>query len=468
MRLNCYGQSSDIDTICLRGYDSPLASESPGDEARERSRNELEEDAVCLPIGAEGSNLVGLIRGLRPVPLGFLGMIALVFLLERELARNELRFSSVTRLAWKFSAQAARKDAKRAEILCFGSSLIKFGLVPSVLESKTGRSAFNIATPAGKLSTTYYVLKRALDAGAHPTAVIMDAVDRPIPVSVRDERHVSIWSSLREWSELLTIPESLELAFQARDATFAGESVLFKTLKSFKCRAEVWLAIRKLIELGPESGKVDFRVLSVLRNWNFNKGAFVLCSNLKIDPNAAETITPRPPVARELKDGYWLENRLARYYARRLLDLAAARKIQVFLVMPPLPSLELANQDASGIALYYKRRAARWMERYPNVTVIDGRDSEYDPTAFSDEIHMSYKGVVTFSRDLGTIVAARLGESSAGTRWVAMPKYEYRPPDVFVEDHDMSRLALYNPVEYRELRDAPMMATRVDTDLGRK
>jgi hypothetical protein len=393
-------------------------------------------------------------------------MIALVFLLEREFTRYELRFSSVPRLGWKFSANALRTDVKRAEILCLGSSLIKFGLAPSILENETGRSALNISVPAGKLSSTYYVLKRALDAGAHPTAVIMDGFDLPILATDREERHVAIWSSLREWSELLTIPECFELALRARDPWFVAESALFKTLTSFKCRSEVQTSINIVVSKGVIP--VADSLWTALRNWNFNKGAFVLCSNLEKYPDAAQAETPRPAVAGELKSGSWVENRLARYYAHRLLNLAAARKVQVFLVLPPLPSLMLAGQDFNGFSLYYKRRAARWMERYPNLTVIDGRDSEYDPTAFCDDLHMTYKGVVTFSRDLGTIVAARLGSSAVGTRWIALPKYEYRPPDVFVEDLDMSRLALFNPVEYRKIRDGSVTMTRVDTDLRRK
>jgi hypothetical protein len=112
-------------------------------------------------------------RALR-MPLGFLGLLALVAGIERFLTIHESDFDPDVVWDWKVSARAACRKAPGHEILCFGDSTAKLAVQPRVIEAQVGRSAYNLAVAGGQPPSAYFLLLRALEAGARPAAVVME------------------------------------------------------------------------------------------------------------------------------------------------------------------------------------------------------------------------------------------------------------------------------------------------------
>ena len=119
----------------------------------------------------------------RAVPWGLVGMISLMTIVEGYIGRNDLDFRHPWGWDWKQTVRAIGREARGCEVLCFGDSLVKYGVVPRVLEARLGRRAYNLAVANGQAPTAYFLLRRALEAGARPAAVLIDgellADDRP-------------------------------------------------------------------------------------------------------------------------------------------------------------------------------------------------------------------------------------------------------------------------------------------------
>jgi hypothetical protein len=134
-------------------------------------------------------------------PLGLIGMTVLVVAVESWLSSHSLELSQDrTLFEWRATGIAARgEEVKRSEVLCFGDSLVKYGIYPPILEASLGRSAFNLAVQGCPPPVSYFLLRRALDGGARPKAVIVDVHAMVLPS--RPDQTVACWP------EFLTEPE---------------------------------------------------------------------------------------------------------------------------------------------------------------------------------------------------------------------------------------------------------------------
>src|SRR5262249_9760729 len=141
-----------------------------------------------------------------------------------------------TFLAWRTAARAARREARRAEVLCFGDSLVKLGVLPRVLERRTGRSAYNLATQGSPAPAPFFLLRRALEAGARRRAVLVDYSPQVLPTPPRE--------SLPYWPELIGVREAIELGWAARDARFVAATALALALPTLKNRLASRDAVR--------------------------------------------------------------------------------------------------------------------------------------------------------------------------------------------------------------------------------
>src|SRR5947209_3764488 len=103
------------------------------------------------------------------LPIGFLGMVVAVAACERFTARHELEFMRQDNWEWRLSARAASEYVKTADVLCFGSSLVKLGLAPKVIERATGGSVYNLGMCACPAPASYFLFRRALESGARPS-----------------------------------------------------------------------------------------------------------------------------------------------------------------------------------------------------------------------------------------------------------------------------------------------------------
>ena len=102
-------------------------------------------------------------------------MLGLILAVESWVASHPLEFTgNPVLLNWRTTGRAARgEEVRRSEVLCFGDSLVKHG---STRSSSKPRSAGRPSTWRSRRPgpASYFLLRRTLDAGARPRALIVD------------------------------------------------------------------------------------------------------------------------------------------------------------------------------------------------------------------------------------------------------------------------------------------------------
>jgi hypothetical protein len=392
-------------------------------------------------------------------------MLALVACAERRVARHDARFATADTAAWARVGSSVG-EASRCGVVCFGDSLIRFGVLPRVIEHRLGLPAYNLALPKGQAPADYFLLRRVLRAGGRPAAVVVDIemlADDPL------EEH-------RRWQELLTLGETAELAWAVGDGRFLAESVLARALPSVRTRHDLRAGVLAALD-----GQVrnEVRTLPIyLRNWRRNRGAQLLTA--RDDPPGAD---PRTPEIRSAgyRPSSWACHGVNAAFFVRFLQLAGSRGVPVFCVLPPIhPEVQVLRDrygwdaDLSG----YIRGLTRW---FPNLTVVNGRHAGYPPEAVADMTHLSRPGAVAFSDALAGVigeclerrkarVASRAGPAPSAERWVGLPRWrDAAAADVEavvdVEDVAESVQALARRAD--EVRGKPERATAPAQTAGR-
>lgn len=124
----------------------------------------------------------------RSAPLGLFGMLACVAIVELLLTRGEPDFLMAWQVLVRYQSDASRrKDVPKDSVLCFGESLVSYGVVPSILEKRLGRRTFNLAVAGGKFPSSYFLLRRSLEAGARPSALVIDVLPRQLEAGTSDQ-----------------------------------------------------------------------------------------------------------------------------------------------------------------------------------------------------------------------------------------------------------------------------------------
>lgn len=359
------------------------------------------------------------------VPRGLLGMIGLVVIVECFVAGRPLDFSDPVSLSWQLSARSAGSDATRsATILCVGDSLVKHGVIPAVLEAKTGDRVSNLAIARGPAPATYFLLRRALEAGARPRAVVLDFKPGVLVGSAR--------YNLRYWQEILSVREALDLARRDHGGSFLLSLALGRLFPTVRGRLEVRGAILAAFRGEDSPMRLINRVCQ--RNWGVNGGANVAADN------PAFTGTVSAEQHKSLLSHLWYCHRVNAAYVRRLLDLTADRGIPVYWLLPPVSPELQARREATGAEAGYLTFVRTFQSRYPHLTVVDGRHSGYDASAFVDATHLDGRGAATLTAELGTILGrADAPEVARASRWVDLPPYRPDPSPLPLEDVEESR-----------------------------
>lgn len=362
--------------------------------------------------------------GWRRLPWGLIGMLALVVVVERAVHKDELSFSTNAAMSWRYGGKAASRQARRADILCFGDSQVQFEVLPKVLRTKTGRRAYNLGLFAGPPTASFYQLKHALDAGARPSVLVVDFQPNLLETKVEDQA--------RLWPELLTTRDAADLAFTARDASLFARVALGRYLPTYRDRLEVRAVLTSALR-GENLRKVNtFWYSPLWRNWKLNDGATVMPVNPNpiTALNAAEVAYVSRP---------WARDPVSARYMRRFLGLAASRKIPVYWMLPPNHPLVQARRDELGMDAEYTQFVRAMQSRYPNVTVVDARRAGFPAEAFADVAHLDRRG--SYALTVG--VSEILGKPpESGGRWVAPPPYRELPAEVAIEDVTESRIAM--------------------------
>lgn len=361
------------------------------------------------------------------LPAGLIGMLALVFGAEVYVARHDRDFSNVWVQPWKLSGESARRAARRFDVLCFGDSLVMHGLVPQVLSESLGRPALNLAVAKGQMATSYFLLRRALESGARPAAVLVDGellADDPL-------------AQARLWPELATLTECGELAVAGRDASFLASMVLAKLCASYRDRYEIQASV--LAALRGEKGSSRWPLRFHRRNQVTNLGAQVL--PVKRPMPGSETHLSEPVI--RYFAAPWSCHPINRKYVEKFLSLATSRQIPVFWLLPPLDPELQSRRDASLRDASYSAFLSGLQARYRNVIVLDGRHSGYGAEALSDATHLNRQGAGVFSLEVGRILRQSLAMRAPNIdRWIRLSAYRDQTPTARVEDLDESILAL--------------------------
>jgi hypothetical protein len=340
-------------------------------------------------------------------PRGFLGMLALVLLVERFVARNPIDLARPEQHEWAMASRAASSDATGAEVLCLGSSMSSFGLMPAVLTEVTGKPSYNLSLCCGPAPALYFLLRRALEAGAKPSALLIEIHPAVLAEPVR--------FAAKYWPQMLSMREGLELCRAGSDPSLFASITVACWLPSARNRDQ----IRTLTARTLRGELNDARIanLMILRNKTRNRGGM-------LQPNKDDAGASDAKYRAELAPDAWAPDPANDMFVHRLLDLAEARGIPVFWQIPPLrPPLAEARRR-KGLDRSYAGYVQRLQARYSNVTVIDGLDAGYRSGLFCDSVHLNRDGAIAYSHAVAEIVAERLSGSPRIGRWVDLPGYQ--------------------------------------------
>jgi hypothetical protein len=369
-------------------------------------------------------------------------MLGLVLLVEREVASYHRHLTTTTALNWGYVKKASESEAARSRILCLGSSLVELGVVPRVIEATTGKSTFNLAVCGGATPVSYFSLRRALEAGARPDAILMDCSEGRSKRWSRAEQAEWLFQNKRHWPELLDLLDTIDLAWVSLNGDFLVTTLASRVVPSYKARFE----IRSAILAGCRGeGEPSRRVLDLFRrNWWSNRGAFVVPRNPNFETkHRSESVQTPPQIV--VHNGY-RTNPIKTTYARRFFDLAAAQGIRVFWLVPPISAGRQQIKNETGEDQEQTLFIRQTQAKYPNVVVIDGRRLGYSIEAFADETHLAAPGAAAFSSEVAAVVRRVLDTQATGQLWVtlrARGDVDLRP-DPRLEDLHQSAIALTN------------------------
>jgi hypothetical protein len=328
----------------------------------------------------------------RSIPWGVAGMVALVIAIEGCILRHWIDLTDPVSLSWRFSAQSAGSEVRDCQLLCLGDSLVKHGLVPSVIERTSGLKAANLSAARASTLLTYCLLRRALDSGAHPRALVINA--KPAVLLGGPEFNA------RPWQEVLSFKDATLLLQITRNAPFLVSTLVGRLLPSLRARLEIQSAVMAAIH--SETARVRSINPVLWRNWTVNQGANI-ASAARAFSGELSTEEERPFYA----DLFYVDPANAEAI-ERILDLAAERRIPLYWVLCPLPPALQSLRDQSGADALHERFLRSIVARHPRmVTVLDARRSGYPAAFFADATHLNCRGALGLSRTVAAAVATR-------------------------------------------------------------
>ena len=369
---------------------------------------------------------------MRRCPRGVIAAVLSILFVESTLSRHDLELTRPEGINLRMARFAARTHAPGRDLLCLGSSMVQGGILPAVLDRHSGSKSYNLAVVAGTTSTSYYLLKEALNAGARPSAVVLDLHPVFILADNRDRNHF--------WSDSLGLIDLIDLAWTLNDSHLFSEILFTKSLRSLYHRDQLRTSL--LGALNGASSTHWYGNLVWMRNLNRNQGAAVSENN----PVYKGEVTP-------VYQSLWLSDEhrkgsspSAELYMHRLLKLAAAHGIRVYWVnMPLVPELE-HEREAKGWNKDYDR-FTRKFSSYANLVVLDARNTGYPPSVFLDATHLASSGANALSRDIAQVLSRDkiVNTKDERSRRVLLPPFQQRPIDVPFESLAHSMRALLSP-----------------------
>jgi hypothetical protein len=336
-------------------------------------------------------------------------MVALVVAIERCALRTAVSVPSHAngKLCWTFGPMRIKSKTVGREILCFGDSLVNLGIVPAILQERTGKRTYNLALHNGSPPASYFLFRRAVKEGARPAAIIVD-FERGILADGPAAKKRSY-----PWRELLSLRDAAELAWTARDPDLLAEILVRRIWRSASFRFELRESIRTALK--GETDPQREEDLAMWRNLNQNLGATLF------DRNPGFRDYPIKPRSGEATSSTWRCDPVNAVYVRKFLELAAQIPARVYVLLPPLsPGLQSAY-EAAGDEARYLRFFSRLCDQYPHVLVVDGRQSGFKADSFWDPWHLDHEGAAAMSTALSQILRTTWDQRALTSRWIALP-----------------------------------------------
>lgn len=354
-------------------------------------------------------------------PLGLIGMLSLIAAVDSSIARRSRDLTLLDNWEWRLNGQAARRKVAGYGVLAVGSSQIKLGILPRAIEPVVGRRVYNLGMCAGPAPASFFLLKRALDSGARPSAVVVEF------------HPMNLWAGYRHtapfWPDLLTVRECLDLSWTARDADFFGRVMLAALLPSVKDRFEIRKCVDSALKGEPRS---RVALLAMKRTMLLNQGA-------KIVPKVAGGRHARLPADDlSMAPGTWACEAVSEVYIRRLFEMLGDRGIPVVWLLPPVRHDLQAVRESTGVDRLYKEFARHLQGEYPHVMVVDGTHAAFAPDLFIDAFHLDRDGALALSTELAPILRDALNRPAQARRWVSLPGTRARPAEVAFDDFGQS------------------------------
>ncbi|HEV3121775.1 MAG TPA: hypothetical protein VGY53_07725 [Isosphaeraceae bacterium] len=372
----------------------------------------------------------------RPrLPWGLAGMLAVVLGVEGLLAHCvDDCFKNPSAACWQEAGRVATSDALRSHVLAFGDSIVKFGFVPRVIEAEAGLSAYNLATDGGPPALSYFLLRRALKAGARPRAVVVNiSLDiLAAPPHVHDQL----------WHEMLTPNEAFELCWRARDPALLSSLFIARVLISYRTRFEIREVLRCAIRRESYARCLASLITGRRAQWRIHRGGELLpeAPNHSVEPDYGNP---------QMFPGKWSADPANSFFARKFFELAAAHRIPVYLLLPPRSPLTQVALEGTGSDAYYTLLIRKRVHKCDKVVVVDARYSGFNDAAFFDMTHLVGPGAITLSAELAGILKRDLATGHPNSRWVQLPQYRDRHREFPLED-----------LEHREVAMGPRAAAR--------
>jgi hypothetical protein len=368
-------------------------------------------------------------------PAGFLGMLVLMTAAEYGLAGLELRLAPMAAADWGLNRAEAVNEAVSANILCLGDSLIKCGIAPAVLAARLRLSAYNLASLGAAPPASYFLLRRALDAGARPKAIVLDASAGTL--NAADYRGI-----VRNWAALLDPRDALQLAHDDRDPGFFGLYLIHHLVPSIRMRLDLRKAIAGELAGAPAASDLAWGPI-VERQHAVNRGGCHRPStHAKDGPDLFPGGVLPPGEAAVSYPAGWTSYATNLVYLEKTLALAESRRLPVFFLVPPIHPGVQAGREARGLDESYMQLVRKIHTRHTNIIVVDGRHSGFGHGVFADAQHLDRDGAVALSASLARSMAPRLAGNASGDRWVTLPDYAEPTERAEIEDMAASTLAL--------------------------
>ena len=349
------------------------------------------------------------------LPCGLLGMLVLVLGVEMCLERSGMDYADFVVRDWQKSRVEIQRDLRGYQVLCFGDSQIKTGVVPQVIEARTGLPAHNFALVGGQAPASYFLLRRGLAGSARPSTIVVDFLPPLLSVGVK--------RSERYFPELIDVKESAELAWMHDEP---GEFLSLASailIPSVRLRNDLGKGVVAALQGKSASRRGE---TYVRRNRRLNQGAMLLEPQpLKADPELWYQMNYPVP---------WVCNRLHAAFVDRFFALAAAHGIKVYWLLHPIAPAAQSFCKERGQDHRHDRFVRRVLERHPNVIVVDGRHSGYRDSEFVDTVHVNARAAAELSEGLADILRNPPRDPGPLERWVALPGYRDRPETFRLEN----------------------------------